>query len=527
MMRDGQNTRRWAIRLFLTCWLVYCLHFATNMVRENYLALAIGDHLSFRVDGYSNLHDDIFEKKGYGWHIGSNPGASMLAAIPYALARPVIDRIVDGVRQSRDEAGLTEPPSYDSPIGADRNFYFEAWRRGLDVKFGLALLTMQAGCMSVLSAGAVTGLFMLLVHLTQSRTTALWLALLYAFGTPVFLRTGFLNHNMILGHVAFLGFVTLWNPLTREDRWPFRRLALAGGAGGLCLLLDYSGVVMLVGLLVYALLRYRPASGMAQIRQVAAYAAGALGPIALLWVYQWKSFGHPFLPPQHWMPPVDWIEEGYQGFDVPQLGNALSLAFDWRYGLFVSCPLFLLALVAPFQAEDGQRSNLSIECKTSVIRLPQLELWTCLGLVAALALFFSGVHYTRWQFNTGVRYLAPTFPFLFLLATGVILQFPRWGARLLTCVAVGQGWSMAMYRDVSGGKVELTDPDAGLGVLDPIIRVFTEGPTVPALTTLSRMEGYGGLTAAPISPLLIFAPAALAIGVLWWPIGVKSSVHEN
>ena len=59
------------------------------MVRENYLALAIGDHFSFRVDEYANMHDDIFEHPGYGWHIGSNPGASMLGAIPYALSRPV------------------------------------------------------------------------------------------------------------------------------------------------------------------------------------------------------------------------------------------------------------------------------------------------------------------------------------------------------------------------------------------------------------------------------------------------------
>ncbi len=66
--------REIAVRLFLTCWIVFSLHFATNTVREIYLALAIGDHLSFRVDEYANLHPDLFEKEGYGWHIGSNPG---------------------------------------------------------------------------------------------------------------------------------------------------------------------------------------------------------------------------------------------------------------------------------------------------------------------------------------------------------------------------------------------------------------------------------------------------------------------
>jgi len=115
------------IRLGISCWLVYSLHFATNMVRENYLALAIGDSLSFRVDPYANLHDDIFEHPGYGWHIGSNPGASMLGAIPYAAARPLIDRIV--ARVQRNRAGASGPPAYDAPIAKDRRFYEEAWRR--------------------------------------------------------------------------------------------------------------------------------------------------------------------------------------------------------------------------------------------------------------------------------------------------------------------------------------------------------------------------------------------------------------
>ncbi len=108
-------TRGIAIRLFLTCWLVYSAHFTTNIVREIYLTLSIGDHASFQVNDSANMHPDIFEKEGYGWHIGSNPGVSMLAAIPYAMLRPLTDRIVDRVRQSREADPSSEPPEYDSP----------------------------------------------------------------------------------------------------------------------------------------------------------------------------------------------------------------------------------------------------------------------------------------------------------------------------------------------------------------------------------------------------------------------------
>ena len=34
------------------------------------------------------------------------------------------------------------------------------------------------------------------------------------------------------------------------------------------------------------------------------YVAGATPPVLLLWWYQWRSFGDPFRPGQHWMPPV-------------------------------------------------------------------------------------------------------------------------------------------------------------------------------------------------------------------------------
>jgi len=138
------STRGVAIRLFFTCWLIFSVHLATNTVREIYLALAIGDHFSFRVDQYGGMHPDLFEKPGHGWHIGNNPGASMLGAVPYALARPAIDVIVDRVNRARVASGRSEPPGYASPRPMARAFYQEAWRRGYDIKFRLASVVMFA-----------------------------------------------------------------------------------------------------------------------------------------------------------------------------------------------------------------------------------------------------------------------------------------------------------------------------------------------------------------------------------------------
>jgi hypothetical protein len=496
-------TRSTAIRLGITCWLVYSLHFATNMVRENYLALSIGDSFSFRVDPYANLHDDIFEKPGFGWHIGSNPGASMLGAVPYALARPLIDLIVARVRRSRQDQAAASPPAYDAPTSKDRVFYEEAWRRGFDVKFGLASFVMQSFGMAVVSALGVVLLFGMLLSLLPSPSSALALALLYAFGTPVFFRTGFLNHNLMVAHAGLLGFAVLADRWKRPDVTCERLFLLGGLAGGIALLLDYSGVLLLAGLWVYGLLRHgRGAGSRDRVRWTVAYALGALAPVLLLWMYQWRSFGNPFLPPQHWMPPVEWSDHGYRGLDLPQPGLALALAFDYRFGLFVSCPLFLLAFLAPFV---DRRSPL----------LPRLDMAFCFATAAAFFLFFSSVQYTRWQFNTGIRYLAPVFPFLFLPAAAVLRRLPGWSVRLIAVGSLVLAWSMAMARDVSGGKVELADPDTGLGVLDPVITVLTGGFRLPALTTLSRMEAYSHLLGDRVSALPLLVLTAIVLWLLW------------
>lgn len=491
----GLSTLSIALRLFITCWLVYTLHFSTNIVREIYPALALGDHFSFRVDEYANMHPDLFDKPGYGWHIGNNPGASMVAAVPYAIARPVIDPIVEHVQRKRAASGLTEPPTYNSPWPMAQEFYKEAWRRGYDVKFGLAAFVMQFLCMAPTSALGVVTMFYVLRRLFGSNKVALWLSLLYAFGTPVFFRSGFLNHNMMLGHIAFMGFVALWTERGPGKLSLAKRFFLAGLAGGTALLFDYSGVIFLLGLFAYGIAkRWGVDSLRDTLRHTVWYSLGALGPIALLWFYQWRSFGNPFYPGQHWMPPVEWIELGYQGFGWMQPELLFSLAFDYRYGLFVTCPLMLLAVVSPWVIRRQPK------------QLPRLELAFFLLMFAGLWVFFSGVNYTRLQFNTGIRYMAPVFPFLFVPAAIVLMRLPRAIIYLLSAGSVTLSWCLAMHRDV----------ERGLGILDPVLHVFVGGFKLPVLTVLSRMGNqFGEYVAGGVSPLPLFLLTATMLYGIW------------
>jgi hypothetical protein len=228
----------------------------------------------------------------------------------------------------------------------------------------------------------------------------------------------------------------------------------------------------------------------------------------MLLLYQWQSFGHPFFPPQHWMPSVEWSDVGYRGLSWPQSQLLMSLAFDYRYGLFVSSPLLLLALLGPFVNRPLRRG------------LPRLELTCMVAMFVGIWLFFGAVNYTRWQFNTGIRYMAPVIPFLFLPTAVVLMRLPKRVACAIGLLAVAQSWSLAMYRDVAAGQVELNEVERGLGVFDSLLHLFLGGFNLPALTTISRMSGqFGDYFRPDPSPLPLFFLAGAAIFVIWLPRG--------
>ena len=91
-----------ASRLFLTVFLIYAAHFASNVVRETYLAMSLGERMSVRVDEYLGLHPDLFEIPERGSYINNNPGASILGALPYAAARPAISCLLYTSPSPRD-----------------------------------------------------------------------------------------------------------------------------------------------------------------------------------------------------------------------------------------------------------------------------------------------------------------------------------------------------------------------------------------------------------------------------------------
>jgi hypothetical protein len=197
------------------------------------------------------------------------------------------------------------------------------------------------------------------------------------------------------------------------------------------------------------------------------------------------------------MPAVEWIDRGYQGYQFPPDPSLLGmLLVDHRFGLFTAGPIFLLALAFPFVNRGIVRT------------VPVLEMLMLLGTAVAMWLFFGGNNYTRLQFNTGIRYLTPIFPFLFVPAALVLARMRPLTAYAWALLVLIVSWPLAMYREV----------EKPLGLLDPIVRTFAAGFALPALNTLRETSGqYGDFFANGVSPLPLFVTAGAVIYGLWSP----------
>jgi hypothetical protein len=223
------------------------------------------------------------------------------------------------------------------------------------------------------------------------------------------------------------------------------------------------------------------------------FSFGALGPLGVLWVAQWTSFGHPFYPAQHWMPRVAFSDQGFNGVSLPAPDLLWMNAFDYRFGLFTAAPLLLLAFGAWRLDSPG---------------MGRRELLLVFGAVAALWMFSSAVQYARLQFNSGIRYMVPAVALLFVPAALVFTRLPATAQGLIAIVAVAGNWCLAMVRDV----------ERGLGLLDPVAHVLLGGLQLPFFTVLSRMGGaYGEYFRNGASPLPAFLLTAAIVCVIWQP----------
>lgn len=481
--------RRTGVRLVLSVWCVYAIFATTNVARETYLALSLAERGSVRVDEYLGLHPDLFEIPGRGGYINNNPGASFVGAVPLVVARPALAMLFAW----KPSLVAPKPPAaYDDPRPNRTKFMNAARARGLDIKLGLAALLTGAGAMAPLGALAAWLLFGYLRHRGLDERSAAGWALLHAFGTPLLFRSAFLNQNALLAHATLGAWIAMtgWRPRDPGAAIPPRALAGAGLLLGFGLLCDYSAAPLLLVFGLWATADGWRAGGLAcAVRGGGAFTLGAFPMILALLAYQQAAFGAPWFPAQRYMPATRYSVIGWNGFFVPTGELLWGNLFDGRYGLFAFCPLLLTA-VGMVMTRDATR------------RLAGAPAW---GVAACLALyaFSSANQFANLQWNTGVRYLVPAVPLLFLLAIAPLRALPaaaRWG---LIGVSIAISLAVSMTRE---------------GVPDALSLVGSTGPTLPVFLVLEKMaSGYPALQFGAWGPAVALAATAALLIVTWWP----------
>jgi len=263
----------------------------------------------------------------------------------------------------------------------------------------------------------------------------------------------------------------------------------AGALLGFGLLCDYSALPLLFAFALWiAWVGWKDGGASQALRSSASFALGAAPPILLLVGYQWLAFGNPLLPPQAYMPATDLSQRGWHGFVWPEAELLLRNLFDLRYGLFVFCPMLIAAVVAPW-------------LRRRYAALAAHELALVLGASAALYLFNSSVQFAYLQYNTGVRYMVPAVPLLFMALLPVLFALPRVALWAVVIPTVVVSWSVAMVREA---------------VPTSLSHVFLTGFELPWLTTLRKMaSGYAPFLQDGVSPVPLFCLIAVVLWLVW------------
>ena len=488
---------RW--RIFLIAWMLYSVHFATNVVREHYPAFSISEHGTFYVDEYQGFHSDIFVGPTGHSVIGNQVFVSVLAAAPLFVFRPVLDALQ---QHSLDKIRAQEAPAGDYRIDKPNRvqFFRIVKERGLDLRFGAATFITTAFFMAPATALFLVYFYGVLRRRSVDAANAAGLTFLLGFGTPLLFRTSTLNHNLFVMYAMFGSFMLLWSEAGQPI--PTSRRIAAGLLAGVTLATDYIAVIILPLLFGYWLwARSRDASWRVAVREMWPIAAGVIPSVLFLLYSQWVMYGNPFYPGQHWMPNQNiYVKEGVRGFTWPDPELFVMSLFDPSFGMYTWAPILLLALIPAWWYSSRS------------LILPRRERNFLVVAWVVFLLFTSANQYSRLQFNSGFRYLVPLVPFLMLALADHWVRMNRRLKVVLATAAVLHSWVLTVYREP---------------VLQSWKMFWAEGPQLPWYRVLTLTSGaensYLGTWWVPTA--ILAATLALAAGI--WRYGSRLEMTDG
>lgn len=489
-------------RIFIISWIFFTIHFATDTVREHYPAFTLIESGTFKVDKYHGFHPDIFVHTDGHSYIGNNVTASVIAAIPLFLFDPILDVLERYEVRKIQREGIPENTFRTNRPNSIR-LLRKVRENGLSLRFGASTVVTSVFLMAPLSALTIVFMFNLLSKRGVLQKQAIWLSLLFGFGTPVFFRTGILNHNMFIMYLVFLAFYLLWIRPEMEFPVSVKNRLLAGFLCGSCLALDYSGVIPLVVFYGYLVVnRLSTASFKTSIQESTIFILGSIPPVLFLFYTQWAMFGNFFLPGQYWMPditdpPFNWknpySEKGFRGFTLPSLDLYYLNLFSKSYGLYIYGPILAIGLIPVYFY------------KRNKLILPYSERCMVFIYFFLFLTFCTSNQYSRIQANSGFRYMVPLVPLIYLTACDHLVRIPRRWLIILTVPIILHSWVISMVREPDVAETWKLFIEKGLQL--PWLRVLQS--TLP--------ENHSILSSSLLPTIIIMLTLCLTFFI--WKIG--------
>ena len=522
------------VRIFLTCWIVYSLFFATNVVREHYPAFSLIERGDWVCDDYATFHSDIFEHTDGHWYVGNNVLGSLIAVPPLLLFDPVLDALQRHSLAKLEASDAPPDTTYETKYPLRQEMFRKVKLAGLDLRFGASTAITSALLMAPLSALLAVLVYHVLRKRGVARDRSLWMTWLFAFGTPVFFRTAHLNHNMFLMQVLFCAFYLLWNPSpsgsSSSEPLSTGRRALAGFLCGMAMALDYAGFIPAGVLALYFVCTRARAVGLGKsLAEAVPCVLAAIPPLLFLLGTQWAMYGNAFTPGQFVMREVNYTDKGLRGIGFPSLEVFLKNLFSPSYGMLTFAPVLALGLLPARRYPQDE------------LILPRRERRWSAFYVLAFLLFCAANWYSLMQFNTGFRYLLPVVPFVFLAASDHLARLPKGVLAVIVVASIAHQGVLSMAREVNDTEKLLRDRAEELGIAETALegywhalltetpvpvayrRLVEEGPQLPWLTVLRQTTPErAGLLGSPFLVLGLFALCGVMIYGMW-VVGARRS----
>jgi len=412
------------------------------------------------------------------YYINKSPGLSLLGVVPYAIAEYGLRRVF--------------------PDDIARQVLFSTYCTNL-------CTTVLCGVVLCLTLFHILTFFFRL-----DQTAAVIATLICGLGTLLFSYSTTLYSHVPAASFSFVSFAGTMHIRHGTARNKNLIALGAGIAASLAMFIEPSTVLTL-GLIFVYLVSCREGR-----RYGAFFIAGCLPAGIMQCYYNAVCFGGPFNSSYDYANDMVMARVNGKLFGVPRLGNIAGLLVLPYRGLFVSSPIYLMALPGIFL----------------LFRKWRAEAVFCAGVSLLFLLYIAGFYAWYGGSTVGPRYLVPAYPFAFVLTVCVLRRFRKL-FMLVGMVSIIINLSITIIGNEIPGEIKNPLKDAILkNLLDGKVSInpvplshFQNQPSVDKLQdTTQWTQNFNSFNLgevlfphhiASIGPLLLFWLA-------WWYVWRRS-----